>query len=206
MNTKIPVLLYYQICELKLHNNTALICVAINFCRLSSFSAIYERSCEAFRKTGSQSGVFTIDLDGSGPLEYTQVNCTVAGTLTMDWATYYPITHTQLCIFVDVFDTNVHHVSHYWMMKLTAQRFSFTNPIQCTSRCDLSMCGGMPGGITQLIKWVQHLLLRLSGSAGWIRVGQPSFQGASGDFCARVPHNIPDSARQDPTKRLISVT
>uniref|UniRef100_A0A673K8Z8 Contactin-associated protein-like 5 n=1 Tax=Sinocyclocheilus rhinocerous TaxID=307959 RepID=A0A673K8Z8_9TELE len=41
-------------------------------------NSIYERSCEAFRKTGSQSSVFTIDLDGSGPLEHTQVNCTMA--------------------------------------------------------------------------------------------------------------------------------
>lgn len=56
----------------------------------SSFSAIYERSCEAFRKTGSQSSVFTIDLDGSGPLEHTQVNCTMAG----DWSNYtYPALH-----------------------------------------------------------------------------------------------------------------
>jgi len=59
------------------------------------FSAIYERSCEAFRKTGSQSSVFTIDLDGSGPLEHTQVNCTMAG----EWSNYaYPALHISRCI------------------------------------------------------------------------------------------------------------
>lgn len=46
-----------------------------------SLTAIYERSCEAYRNTASPSGVFTIDPDGSGPLEHTKVNCTIAGTL-----------------------------------------------------------------------------------------------------------------------------
>lgn len=74
-------------------------------------------------------------------------------------------------------------------------------------RCDLSMCGGLPGEITHLIKWVQHLM-RLSSSAGWIRVGQPSSQGASGeaDFLLKHHINIPDSARLDPAKQLLSVT
>uniref|UniRef100_A0AAY5EIU1 Contactin associated protein family member 5 like n=1 Tax=Electrophorus electricus TaxID=8005 RepID=A0AAY5EIU1_ELEEL len=42
------------------------------------FAAIYERSCEAYRKTGSPSGMFTVDPDGSGPLENTRVNCSMA--------------------------------------------------------------------------------------------------------------------------------
>ncbi|KAA0707578.1 Contactin-associated protein-like 5 [Triplophysa tibetana] len=53
-------------------------CTGTGYTGATCHNSIYERSCEAFRKTGSQSGVFTIDLDGSGPLEHTQVNCTVA--------------------------------------------------------------------------------------------------------------------------------
>ncbi|XP_056591110.1 contactin-associated protein-like 5 isoform X1 [Triplophysa dalaica] len=53
-------------------------CTGTGYNGATCHNSIYERSCEAFRKTGSQSGVFTIDLDGSGPLEHTQVNCTVA--------------------------------------------------------------------------------------------------------------------------------
>ncbi|KAI2659090.1 Contactin-associated protein-like 4 [Labeo rohita] len=54
-------------------------CSGTGYTGATCHNSIYERSCEAFRKTGSQSSVFTIDLDGSGPLEHTQVNCTVAG-------------------------------------------------------------------------------------------------------------------------------
>uniref|UniRef100_A0A8C8CV43 Contactin associated protein-like 5a n=1 Tax=Oncorhynchus tshawytscha TaxID=74940 RepID=A0A8C8CV43_ONCTS len=39
------------------------------------FGAIYEASCEAYRLTGSSSGLFSIDPDGSGPLGPTQVYC-----------------------------------------------------------------------------------------------------------------------------------
>ncbi|XP_051528143.1 contactin-associated protein-like 5 isoform X1 [Myxocyprinus asiaticus] len=53
-------------------------CSGTGYTGATCHNSIYERSCEAFRKTGSQSGVFTIDLDGSGPLTHTQVNCTVA--------------------------------------------------------------------------------------------------------------------------------
>uniref|UniRef100_A0A8C2CCW5 Contactin associated protein-like 5 like n=1 Tax=Cyprinus carpio TaxID=7962 RepID=A0A8C2CCW5_CYPCA len=53
-------------------------CSGTGYTGATCHSSIYERSCEAFRKTGSQSSVFTIDLDGSGPLEHTQVNCTMA--------------------------------------------------------------------------------------------------------------------------------
>ncbi|XP_051532109.1 contactin-associated protein-like 5 isoform X1 [Myxocyprinus asiaticus] len=52
-------------------------CSGTGYTGATCHNSIYERSCEAFRKTGSKSGVFTIDLDGSGPLEHTQVNCTV---------------------------------------------------------------------------------------------------------------------------------
>uniref|UniRef100_A0A8C2CCW8 Contactin associated protein-like 5 like n=1 Tax=Cyprinus carpio TaxID=7962 RepID=A0A8C2CCW8_CYPCA len=44
-------------------------CSGTGYTGATCHSSIYERSCEAFRKTGSQSSVFTIDLDGSGPLE-----------------------------------------------------------------------------------------------------------------------------------------
>uniref|UniRef100_A0A8C1H3M7 Contactin associated protein family member 5 like n=1 Tax=Cyprinus carpio carpio TaxID=630221 RepID=A0A8C1H3M7_CYPCA len=53
-------------------------CSGTGYTGATCHNSIYERSCEAFRKTGSQSSVFTIDLDGSGPLEHTQVNCTMA--------------------------------------------------------------------------------------------------------------------------------
>ncbi|XP_043107209.1 contactin-associated protein-like 5 isoform X2 [Puntigrus tetrazona] len=53
-------------------------CSGTGYTGATCHNSIYERSCEAFRKTGSQSSVFTIDLDGSGPLDHTQVNCTVA--------------------------------------------------------------------------------------------------------------------------------
>ncbi|XP_048854339.1 LOW QUALITY PROTEIN: contactin-associated protein-like 5 [Brienomyrus brachyistius] len=38
-------------------------------------NSIYEPSCEAYRQTGSSSGYFSIDPDGSGPLESTKVYC-----------------------------------------------------------------------------------------------------------------------------------
>uniref|UniRef100_A0A671M322 Contactin-associated protein-like 5 n=1 Tax=Sinocyclocheilus anshuiensis TaxID=1608454 RepID=A0A671M322_9TELE len=53
-------------------------CSGTGYTGATCHNSIYERSCEAFRKTGSQSSVFTIDLDGSGLLEHTQVNCTMA--------------------------------------------------------------------------------------------------------------------------------
>uniref|UniRef100_A0A8C1JAJ3 Contactin associated protein-like 5 like n=1 Tax=Cyprinus carpio TaxID=7962 RepID=A0A8C1JAJ3_CYPCA len=56
-------------------------CSGTGYTGATCHNSIYERSCEAFRKTGSQSSVFTIDLDGSGPLEHTQVNCTMADKL-----------------------------------------------------------------------------------------------------------------------------
>uniref|UniRef100_A0A673GEW9 Contactin-associated protein-like 5 n=1 Tax=Sinocyclocheilus rhinocerous TaxID=307959 RepID=A0A673GEW9_9TELE len=53
-------------------------CSETGYTGATCHNSIYERSCEAFRKTGSQSSAFTIDLDGSGPLEHTQVDCTMA--------------------------------------------------------------------------------------------------------------------------------
>ncbi|XP_066503685.1 contactin-associated protein-like 5 [Hoplias malabaricus] len=53
-------------------------CSGTGYTGATCHNSIYERSCEAYRKTGSPSGVFTVDPDGSGPLEHTQVNCTLA--------------------------------------------------------------------------------------------------------------------------------
>ncbi|XP_062868407.1 contactin-associated protein-like 5 [Trichomycterus rosablanca] len=53
-------------------------CSGTGYTGATCHNSIYERSCEAYRKSGSPSGVFTIDPDGSGPLQHTQVNCTVA--------------------------------------------------------------------------------------------------------------------------------
>ncbi|XP_036443090.1 LOW QUALITY PROTEIN: contactin-associated protein-like 5 [Colossoma macropomum] len=53
-------------------------CSGTGYTGATCHNPIYERSCEAYRKTGSPAGVFTVDPDGSGPLEHTQVNCTLA--------------------------------------------------------------------------------------------------------------------------------
>lgn len=47
----------------------------------SSFSAIYESSCEAYKLIGSSSGFYAIDPDGSGPLGPTQVYCNMTGEI-----------------------------------------------------------------------------------------------------------------------------
>ncbi|XP_076880731.1 contactin-associated protein-like 5 [Brachyhypopomus gauderio] len=53
-------------------------CSGTGYTGATCHNSIYERSCEAYRKTGSPSGMLTIDPDGSGPLENTQVVCNVA--------------------------------------------------------------------------------------------------------------------------------
>ncbi|XP_030626504.1 contactin-associated protein-like 5 [Chanos chanos] len=53
-------------------------CSGTGYTGATCHNSIYERSCEAYRKTGSPSGLFSIDPDGSGPLEHTQVNCSMA--------------------------------------------------------------------------------------------------------------------------------
>ncbi|XP_046714224.1 contactin-associated protein-like 5 [Silurus meridionalis] len=57
-------------------------CSGTGYMGSTCHNPIYERSCEAYRNTASPSGVFTIDPDGSGPLESTQVNCTTRGDQT----------------------------------------------------------------------------------------------------------------------------
>ena len=49
-------------------------------CLLSS--ALYEPSCEAYKLTGSSSGYYSIDPDGSGPLGPARVYCNMTGELT----------------------------------------------------------------------------------------------------------------------------
>uniref|UniRef100_A0AAR2JEZ7 Contactin associated protein-like 5a n=1 Tax=Pygocentrus nattereri TaxID=42514 RepID=A0AAR2JEZ7_PYGNA len=53
-------------------------CSGTGYTGATCHNPIYERSCEAYRKTGSPAGIFTVDPDGSGPLEHTHVNCTLA--------------------------------------------------------------------------------------------------------------------------------
>uniref|UniRef100_A0AAY5E8E6 Contactin associated protein family member 5 like n=1 Tax=Electrophorus electricus TaxID=8005 RepID=A0AAY5E8E6_ELEEL len=53
-------------------------CSGTGYTGTTCHNSIYERSCEAYRKTGSPSGMFTVDPDGSGPLENTRVNCSMA--------------------------------------------------------------------------------------------------------------------------------
>lgn len=44
-------------------------------------TAIYEQSCEAHRHRGSPSGLYYIDVDGSGPLAPFLVYCNMTGML-----------------------------------------------------------------------------------------------------------------------------
>src|SRR4029434_5954340 len=62
------------------------------------FTALYERSCEAYRGKADPSGTYTLDLDGSGPLESTPVTCSQTGNTTTH-------THTQR-------HTNTHRRAH----------------------------------------------------------------------------------------------
>uniref|UniRef100_A0A8C7F7Q5 Contactin associated protein family member 5 n=1 Tax=Oncorhynchus kisutch TaxID=8019 RepID=A0A8C7F7Q5_ONCKI len=50
-------------------------CSGTGYTGATCHNSIYEASCEAYRLTGSSSGYFSIDPDGSGPLGPTQVYC-----------------------------------------------------------------------------------------------------------------------------------
>uniref|UniRef100_A0A4W5JZD5 Contactin associated protein-like 5a n=1 Tax=Hucho hucho TaxID=62062 RepID=A0A4W5JZD5_9TELE len=50
-------------------------CSGTGYTGATCHNSIYEASCEAYRLTGSSSGLFSIDPDGSGPLAPTQVYC-----------------------------------------------------------------------------------------------------------------------------------
>nr|XP_029517782.1 contactin-associated protein-like 5 [Oncorhynchus nerka] len=50
-------------------------CSGTGYTGATCHNSIYEASCEAYRLTGSSSGYFSIDPDGSGPLAPTQVYC-----------------------------------------------------------------------------------------------------------------------------------
>lgn len=47
--------------------------------KLSDLLAIYQSSCEAYKLSGSSSGFYTIDPDGSGPLGPAPVYCNMTG-------------------------------------------------------------------------------------------------------------------------------
>ncbi|KAG7463835.1 hypothetical protein MATL_G00180870 [Megalops atlanticus] len=50
-------------------------CSGTGYTGATCHNSIYEPSCEAYRQTGSSSGFFSIDPDGSGPLGSTLVYC-----------------------------------------------------------------------------------------------------------------------------------
>uniref|UniRef100_A0A4W5PQA9 Contactin associated protein-like 5a n=1 Tax=Hucho hucho TaxID=62062 RepID=A0A4W5PQA9_9TELE len=50
-------------------------CSGTGYTGATCHNSIYEASCEAYRLTGSSSGFFSVDPDGSGPLGPTQVYC-----------------------------------------------------------------------------------------------------------------------------------
>ncbi|XP_062384556.1 contactin-associated protein-like 5 [Sardina pilchardus] len=50
-------------------------CSGTSYTGATCHSPLYERSCEAYRDKADPSGRYTLDLDGSGPLESTAVTC-----------------------------------------------------------------------------------------------------------------------------------
>ncbi|XP_031415052.1 contactin-associated protein-like 5 [Clupea harengus] len=50
-------------------------CLGTGYTGATCHSPLYERSCEAYRGKADPSGTYTLDLDGSGPLESTPVTC-----------------------------------------------------------------------------------------------------------------------------------
>uniref|UniRef100_A0A3P8T909 Contactin associated protein-like 5a n=1 Tax=Amphiprion percula TaxID=161767 RepID=A0A3P8T909_AMPPE len=58
-------------------------CSGTGYSGATCHNSIYESSCEAYKLSGSSSGFYFIDPDGSGPLGPTQVYCNMTGEL---WA------------------------------------------------------------------------------------------------------------------------
>lgn len=56
-------------------------CYFIYDVSLSSHSAVYEQSCEAYKHRGNASGFYYIDSDGSGPLQPFLLYCNMTGKL-----------------------------------------------------------------------------------------------------------------------------
>uniref|UniRef100_A0A9J8APE7 Contactin associated protein-like 5a n=1 Tax=Cyprinus carpio carpio TaxID=630221 RepID=A0A9J8APE7_CYPCA len=54
-------------------------CTGTGYSGATCHNSLYEASCEHYRLAGSTSGYFSIDLDGSGPLDPIQVYCNITG-------------------------------------------------------------------------------------------------------------------------------
>uniref|UniRef100_A0AAY4DAE9 Contactin associated protein-like 5a n=1 Tax=Denticeps clupeoides TaxID=299321 RepID=A0AAY4DAE9_9TELE len=65
-------------------------CSGTGYTGATCHNPIYRQSCEAYWKTGRPSGTYSIDVDGSGPLEPTLVNC----SMTVDRA-WTVVSHNQ---------------------------------------------------------------------------------------------------------------
>ncbi|CAB1346973.1 unnamed protein product [Coregonus sp. 'balchen'] len=66
-----------------IHDSFYCDCSGTGYTGATCHNSIYEASCEAYRLTGSSSGYFSIDPDGSGPLAPTQVYCNMTGELPL---------------------------------------------------------------------------------------------------------------------------
>lgn len=49
------------------------------FVYIFSSSAVYEKSCEAYKHQGNTSGLYYIDVDGSGPIKSQLIYCNMTG-------------------------------------------------------------------------------------------------------------------------------
>lgn len=57
--------------------------------------AVYEQSCEAYKHNGNTSGLFYIDVDGSGPIKPQLVYCNMTGDHT-----YSPLpSSVNICLY-----------------------------------------------------------------------------------------------------------
>uniref|UniRef100_H0VVI0 Contactin-associated protein-like 3 n=1 Tax=Cavia porcellus TaxID=10141 RepID=H0VVI0_CAVPO len=64
-------------------------CQGTGYTGATCHSSVYEQSCEAHKYSGSPSGPYYIDADGSGPLGPCLVYCNMTGTLTSIRLTYH---------------------------------------------------------------------------------------------------------------------